>query len=150
LMGLEKIFINMGMDKDGFLPAQDCDVCNKPLQGQGSGHPAELYAGTFTGLCYDCERAPAFLVRVYPCGASEWSFPPSEPSYRRTRELYIGYGGCNCGGMGRMWKERSFRYGGRYAVNCSKCFRRYQRARYGRNNRKLVVKKMGALKLRVS
>lgn len=33
-----------------------CNRCGKPLNKDG-GHPAELYAGTYTGLCYGCQNS---------------------------------------------------------------------------------------------
>ena len=39
---------------DGMYPQHECSGCGKLLNADG-GHPAELYAGTYTGLCYECE-----------------------------------------------------------------------------------------------
>lgn len=98
-----------------------CKACGKALNADGN-HPAKLYAGTYTGLCYGCERSEGFVVSTDPLdGAITWSYPPSTPSWRRDRETKVAYADCpDCGGAGFRWE---YTYGrGRtraYCVTCS-------------------------------
>jgi hypothetical protein len=105
---------------DGFLPAHDCKVCGTALQGQGSGRPAELYAGTYTGLCYTCERSAEFKLSDNADGSETWSFPPACPSWRRTRETYTCFPGHGCA-HGSRWVSRADAQGGSYRVSCETC-----------------------------
>ena len=114
------------MDEHGFLPPHGCRICGTPLCGQGGDRPAELYAGTYTGLCYRCERGQAFLVITLGDGAQVWSHPPHCPSWRRTRETFTGYADCpGCRGMGMIWVSRSDNQGGSYSVQCDPCMARF-------------------------
>lgn len=90
------------MDANGFYPAHGCRRCGTPLQGQGSGRPAELYAGTYTGLCYPCTSKPGPLDEAPgPGGSRLVSFPPPLPSHRRDRVQFVAFGDClACGGAG--------------------------------------------------
>jgi hypothetical protein len=118
----------MPMDRDGFFPAQPCRRCGKPLCGQGTGYPAELYAGTYTGLCYHCTGAGAFATgETLPSGAAWWDWPPSCPSHRRDRERYYAFEGCEkCRGQGGVYVPRSFGQGGGYMAQCPVCRARHE------------------------
>ena len=114
-----------GMDTHGMLPRQPCRQCGKPLNGDGR-HPAELYAGTFTGLCYSCQNSGRYVVETYPDGARLLSFPPHCPSWRRDREEYIAYENCpDCQGKGHITVSRSCSQGGPYPIHCSRCLTRF-------------------------
>jgi hypothetical protein len=114
------------MDRNGMLPAHNCKQCDKPLNADGY-HPAELYAGTYTGLCYQCERTGKRLIKIDPVdGAETWEFPPHCPSWRRDRERFIGFTGCQaCNGKGRLWVSRANSQGGSYSAQCKECSERY-------------------------
>lgn len=89
-------------------------------------HPAELYAGTYTGLCYSCQNADMIKLEDLPGGFERWSFPPQCPGWRRDREEFIGKRGCpECGGMGRNIVSRHDREGGNYSRSCD-CIRGYR------------------------
>lgn len=109
---------------NGFLGVCYCLKCNKQLGGAGSGRPAESYAGTYTGLCYECEGAPDFVQRKYPLdGAKLISTPPSCPSWRRERETYTAYDDCeSCAGKGYRWVSRGF---DSYRHYCKPCVVRF-------------------------
>lgn len=111
---------------DGFLPPHNCKGCGNPLQGQYSGRPAELYAGTYTGLCYSCQNKPQRLEREYDDGAKLYSYAPHCPSWRRDREYFTTYEGCDtCKGQGRLYVSRSFPDGGPYYKSCPDCLKRF-------------------------
>ena len=134
---LSGVYKAMGMDHDGMFTPHPCHVCGNPLNDDG-GHPAELYAGTHTGLCYPCTFASPFRVHVYRDRAERWSHAPHSPSWRRDREEFIGYKGCReCSGKGKIVVARHHTAGGGYPVNCEKCDKKYydepERARW--NNR---------------
>jgi len=114
------------MDREWMLPVHNCRQCGRPLNADG-GHPAELYAGTYTGLCYRCERSGERRIKVDPVdGAETWEFPPHCPSWRRAREQFVGFTGCGiCEGKGRIWVSRADSRGGSYAVQCEECSGRY-------------------------
>lgn len=116
------------MDEQGFLGAPGqitCRGCRAGIDADGS-NPATRYAGTFTGLCIACERAPAVSVAKLHDGAARWSWPAYCPSFRRDRQEFIGYEGCICcKGQGRTIISRSDAKGGSYPVNCPFCFERY-------------------------
>jgi len=114
------------MDSHGMLPNHPCKQCGKPLNADGY-HPAELYAGTYTGLCYSCERSGERLLQVNSLdGAQHWEFPPHCPSWRRDRERFIGYTGCQlCQGKGRLWVGRSDTQRGSYSKQCEPCSNRF-------------------------
>ena len=114
------------MDSNGMLPAHNCKQCGKPLNADG-GHPAELYAGTYTGLCYSCERSDERLIKTDPLdGCQTWEFPPHSPAWRRTRERFLGFTGCKtCSGKGRLWIGRADSQGGSYTQQCPDCSARY-------------------------
>lgn len=141
----------MQFDKNGFLLKQDCKKCQKPLQGQGEGRPAELYAGTFTGLCYSCQNGGDYIVLTEKDGARHISCAPSCPSWRRDRENYISYANCeNCKGIGYFWK--SGRYD-RYRSYCEPCVKRHSenkfRIKYHRIAKKLYNKYNGVFLKRI-
>jgi hypothetical protein len=120
---LERAYRDMD-PSTGMFPADwTCRVCGKRLNADGH-HPAELYAGTFTGLCYGCERGAAYVVpdSELPDGARRVSHPPSCPSWRRDRTEHWAYPDCEeCGGMGAR-----MRYGrnGQYTEYCRPCLTR--------------------------
>jgi hypothetical protein len=90
------------MDRHGMLPDDIfCTRCAKPLNMDG-GHPAELYAGTYNGLCYGCTGTGPYVAAVAQLdGCRRVSWPPHSPSWRRDREDHYGYEGCEtCGGLG--------------------------------------------------
>lgn len=115
--------------KTGMLPASlFCIGCGKTLNADG-GHPAELYAGTFNGLCYGCTGRPAFVARISALdGCREVSWPPHCPSWRRDREKHWAYADCTtCGGMGLEltpsgYVDRRTSEAGHY---CRLCLARY-------------------------
>ncbi len=115
------------MSWDGMLPATlNCIQCDKPLNENGQ-RPAELYAGTFTGICYECERKGEYCTHVDVIDRAEhWDFPPCCPSYNRSRQQYVGYDDCpDCNGKGAVWQSRPDAYGGSYRAYCKTCFTRY-------------------------
>lgn len=117
------------MSWDGMLGPEGgvpCNQCKKPLNPNGH-RPAELYAGTFTGICYSCQNKPAICIKVELLDkAGHWEFPPYRPSYRRDRESYVGYGDCNdCDGRGSKVVSRPDSQGGSYRTYCNTCFSRY-------------------------
>jgi hypothetical protein len=114
------------MDSNGMLPAHNCKQCGNTLNADG-GHPAELYAGTYTGLCHKCERSGERLIKTARLdGAQTWEFPPHCPSWRRDRERFIGFAGCSqCEGKGRLWAGRADSQGGSYSQQCPVCSMRY-------------------------
>ena len=103
-----------------------CLKCGEPLN-KGGLRPAEIYAGTYTGLCYSCERSSAFCTHVELLDRAEhWDFPPHCPSWRRYREKHVGYSDCpDCDGRGSKWMSRSDARGGSYRTYCDTCFHRY-------------------------
>jgi len=102
-----------------------CKRCGKVMGGDGD-RPAEIYLGTFTGLCYDCEKRGAQRIDAEFDGAEHWEHAPHCPSWRRDRERYIGYPGCvDCKGRGRIMVSRPFPQGGPYAIQCKACSTRY-------------------------
>lgn len=107
------------MDDRGMLPAAKCKGCGTELNADGN-HPAELYAGTATGLCYPCTNKGPVLMATTPQGAVVWNCPPHSPSWRRDRETYFQFPGCDCD-HGRKWVERPNSQGGRYPLECPKC-----------------------------
>jgi len=117
------------MDKRGMFPATwTCLRCRKPLNADG-GHPAELYAGTYNGLCYPCTSAPAFVKRVMALDNAQWcSHPPLCPSYRRDRPDYVGYADCEaCKGTGVAKTSYSAWTHSSHYEYCSACSDRYHR-----------------------
>ena len=117
------------MDKDGFFSPHNCKRCSKPLHGKDSGYPAELYAGTFTGLCYQCTDSGPVLLGRWEDGCELWEHPPHCPSWRRDREQFVGFSGCAiCGGKGRLMVSRHHAAGGPYPKQCQTCSDRHSAA----------------------
>ena len=113
------------MDKDGMLPQHNCKQCGAPLNADGY-HPAELYAGTYTGLCYKCQNAGARIVGIHTDGAHEISYAPDCPSWRRDRHIHTAYLDCpDCKGTGRVYVSRASSQGGSYHTSCATCTRRF-------------------------
>lgn len=116
-------------DEDGFMPPSECYRCTTPLQGQYSGHPAESYAGTFTGLCGKCTHAEPIKIGEYDNGAELWEYAPHCPSWRRDRETYIAFSDClRCIGRGFSWIGRSDASGGSYRAYCRECNGRFHKS----------------------
>ncbi len=114
----------MRFDKDGMYPQHNCKGCNKPLNAD-SGHPAELYAGTYTGLCYTCERAPRYIIKTFCDGAIRYSYAPQCPSWRRDRKEFIAYTDCtDCRGNGRI-SHYSYSSWSDYFAQCQACSDRF-------------------------
>jgi len=110
---------------DGMLPKHACKACGNELNADG-GHPAEVYLGTYTGLCYACQNGASYREKVYASGAERWNFPPHCPSWRRNRESFIGYPNCpHCSGRGRIMVSRADSHGGSYPRNCEPCSKRH-------------------------
>ncbi len=66
-----------GMDRNGFLTGPlNCNQCGKELSGENGPRPAETYAGTYTGLCYSCEKGGALIVKKHFEGAVTYSYKP--------------------------------------------------------------------------
>ena len=97
------------------------------LRGQGSGYPAELYAGTYTGRCYPCTNKRRYEENYSKVsGARVWSYPPNCPSHRRERETFFGFDDCTvCHGEGRTHVSRADGMGGSYYVSCQACMDRH-------------------------
>lgn len=109
----------------GMLPQHACKKCGKPLNSDG-GHPAELYLGTYTGLCYPCQNAGPYVKATHEDGAVEISYPPHNPAWRRDRVTFTAYLDCeDCGGYGRRYESRSFGAGGGYYAYCKTCIERF-------------------------
>jgi hypothetical protein len=124
---------DLDMGPDGLFRVElHCLKCGKLLNADGN-HPAEVHAGTSNGLCYGCTKAGPYITRVYLLdGARQLSWPPSCPSYRRDRETFYGYAGCEvCKGLG-IGGIRSSMGGGTYRTKCDPCWNRF----YGQPARK--------------
>lgn len=134
--------ITSHMDKDGMFPPEWlCVRCGRVLNADG-GHPAELYAGTYNGLCSACTGAGPYLEGVFVLdGAWRVNYPPHCPSWRRDRERFTGYADCGeCHGSGVTGWGQSFG-GSRYREYCRVCTRRFddheERAEQRRLSREL-------------
>ena len=102
-----------------------CQKCDKELNGDGN-HPAETYAGTYTGLCYACQNSESYIIEKYSDGAMTISYPPSCPSHRRDRGHHTAYADCKkCGGTGRLYVSRCMSQGGPYYEYCRDCLNRF-------------------------
>lgn len=97
-------FLAEHMDERGHLAGgpHHCSRCGRELSGPDGPRPAETYLGTLNGLCYPCTSSGPYVVARYPWdGAQLVSWPPHCPSWRRTREEFHGYPGCEtCAGLG--------------------------------------------------
>ena len=112
------------MTWDGFLPEHCCKWCGSKLRGHDSGYPAELYAGTYTGLCYSCTSSKPFMEKEWADGCQLWNFPPHQPSWRRDRETYFYHASCKQGcDHGRVYASRG--QGGFYYRYCEYCLDKY-------------------------
>ena len=113
------------MDRNGMLPPDWwCTGCGRQLN-EGGRRPAELYAGTFTGLCTGCMGKGPWVTEISVLdGARRVSWPPHCPSWRRDREVHIAYEDCGtCAGLGLETPAyRSWSGGGQY---CRPCISRY-------------------------
>lgn len=125
------------MDRHGMLPDEIfCIRCAKPLNMDG-GHPAELYAGTYNGLCYGCTGAGPYVAAVAQLdGCQRVSWPPPCPSHRRDRVDHYGYPDCaGCKGQGATGYASS-------AKSCDACLARYtahpQRAGWSRWSERIM------------
>lgn len=113
------------MEWDGFIEGElKCERCGKELSDKNGRNPVETYAGTFTGLCGDCERESPYTVKEYFDGAKKISYPPICPSHRRSRETHIAYDDCDeCDGKGMEVVRRHNR--GNYRSYCEECLDRF-------------------------
>lgn len=113
------------MSWDGMLlKGTICKGCGKELNADGT-HPAELYAGTYNGLCYPCTGSKPYVVDKVEGGCKSTSHPPHCPSWRRDRETYIWNPECDntkCE-MGKIRVSRSHASGGPYTIQCDKCYK---------------------------
>lgn len=71
-----------------------CLACEGWLSGPNGPRPAETHLGTSTGLCYECQGSGPYLESTDAYGRQRWSFPPHSPSWRRRRETFTGFAGC--------------------------------------------------------
>jgi hypothetical protein len=115
----------MLFDREGFYPDHNCKRCNQPLSR--TDRPAELYAGSYTGLCYKCQNAPMIVLAVSKLdGCKRVEHAPDCPSHSRERRTFHAYDNCPaCKGTGRTYVSRSLAYGGSYYTSCDACFKRY-------------------------
>ena len=116
-----------------------CKGCGK-LLNQDGGHPAELYAGTYTGLCYDCERKEAYVIHEFYDGCKLVSHPPSCPGHSRNRQGYCWYPECKQCTMGVVWESHPdiAGMGGGYGrSSCPSCSHRQRLWLVNRRERKL-------------
>ena len=120
----ERAFEHMDR-KTGMFPEDwTCLRCNVKLNADG-GHPAELYAGTFNGLCYRCTGEAGFVIETLDDGCQVWSYPPHCPSWRRDRERFLGFPDCGeCNGTGQAGRGRSFG-GSSFPLHCRECMDRH-------------------------
>lgn len=115
----------INMPWDGFLQeGSKCEQCGKILNEDGQ-YPAELYAGTYCGLCDQCMCQGIYQVKGNSDGSKLMSHPPHCPSWRRDREEYIWFEDCDLCNKGAVKIDRSFAYGGTYNVQCKKCSERH-------------------------
>jgi hypothetical protein len=120
---LERAYRDMDKSTGMFPSDWTCKGCGKVLNADG-GHPAELYAGTFNGLCYACTGRSGFVVETFEDGCQLWSYPPHCPSWRRDRETAYGYADCpDCKGSGRVAPSRG--QFGPIPKHCSDCLARH-------------------------
>lgn len=119
------------MNADGHLGAPGtlpCLTCGKPLNPNGH-RPAETYAGTFTGECYSCQGRGAFFTGVtFASGAQVWSHPPHCPAWRRDRETFTYWPGCEGQGCatGRVMKNSAGPFGGQHSAQCPACWAKHE------------------------
>lgn len=111
---------------DGFIRIPggiDCAICGKTLGSidDPRSNPAESYAGTYTGLCYGCERSATWACYRCDDGLIYYSHPPHLPSWRRDREFYFAYEDCTTCQKGAVRVSRSDAMGGSYNTQCVKC-----------------------------
>lgn len=111
---------------DGFIRIPgglDCAICGKTLGSidDPRSNPAESYAGTYTGLCYGCERSAVWGCYRCEDGLVYYSHPPSSPSWRRDRQFFFAYDDCPDCRKGAVRVSRSDAMGGSYNIQCVKC-----------------------------
>jgi hypothetical protein len=114
------------MSWDGFYPDVTCTRCGKIMGdkvGDSYNRPAEVYAGTYTGLCNVCMNEADYTVKEYGCGAKLISTKPNLPSYRRDRQEHIAYTDCLvCSGKGWIMERGQH---GSYKGYCKACMTRF-------------------------
>lgn len=94
------------------------------LRGKDSGYPAETYAGTATGLCYDCTGAAPYEENYQlVSGARVWNHPPSCPSHRRDRETHYSFDDCKVCNKGATSQSNGI--WGSSVVQCKACSDRH-------------------------
>lgn len=104
-----------------------CKRCGVVMGGNFDGigwdRPAEIYAGTATGLCDKCMRESDYVLETFEDGAKRVSVAPTCPSWRRDRTTHIAYDNCpECGGKGYT---RSSGTWGSSNASCKTCYDRY-------------------------
>jgi hypothetical protein len=105
-----------------------CPECGEKTAARAQ--PAELYGGTYTGLCQSCVSKGPYLDETRPAepsGARWWSHPPHCPSWRRDRESFLYFEGADCCRFGRLNVPRADTRGGDYGKQCEKCRDRHER-----------------------
>lgn len=104
---------------NGFLPPHNCRNCNQPLSGENGPRPAELYAGSYTGLCYKCQQLDKAIVHTSTLdGALRVTYRAENYSGLGSRVSYVAYPDCPvCNGDGRI----------KGAYSSSACCYRYSR-----------------------
>jgi hypothetical protein len=120
---LKRAFEHMDPHTGEFPADWGCIRCGVKLNADG-GHPAEIYAGTYNGLCYPCTSAGPFIVCISELdGAQDVSWPPHCPSWRRSRETFFGYPDCEtCKGAGAT---RGYGHHTPVWKRCESCSSRY-------------------------
>lgn len=111
---------------DGFIRIPGgltCGICGNVLGSidDPRSNPAESYAGTYTGLCYGCERSATWACYRCDDGLIYYSHPPHSPSWRRDREFYVAYEDCTACRSGAVRGSRSDAMGGSYNTQCKEC-----------------------------
>lgn len=125
-MQIAKVYKIM-FDSQGYYPPHNCQSCNTPLMGENSGRPAELYAGTYTGLCYKCQSKPSAVIYVHPLDeCQKISYPPHNPAWRRDRETFLAYADCSeCKGAGMILQPYNPDTWSCSYEQCDSCLERY-------------------------
>ena len=111
------------MSWNGFYPPHNCRNCGLPLSGENGPRPAELYAGTYTGLCYKCQSiAKAVVHTSHLDGAMHISYRAQNYSGLGSRVCYVAYADCPvCNGNGRIkgeYNRNACCYSYRHCMTC--------------------------------
>lgn len=122
----QQMLRDLKMGSDGLFQVElHCLGCGRLLNSDGN-HPAEVYAGSYNGLCYGCTKKGPYTEAIAILdGCRRVSWPPSCPSHRRDRTTKYAYPGCpDCDGLGVASYETSVG-GSRYGVQCKSCMARF-------------------------